>query len=191
MERDPALERRFQPVKVEEPTVEESIEILRGIKSRYEEHHQLEITDEALRTAANLAGRFIADRFLPDKAIDLVDEAASRVRINFSTVPLTIQEATKMLESVRKEKDEAIASRQYEYAAELRDREAKLAEKLAGLEKDWKEEIDEEKPVVTEEHIAEVLSMWTWHTGDTPGHQRDRAPHEHGGGAAREGHRPG
>ena len=161
VERDPALERRFQPVKVEEPTVEETIEILRGIKSRYEEHHQLEITDEALRAAANLAGRFIADRFLPDKAIDLVDEAASRVRINFSTVPLTIQEATKMLESVRKEKDEAIASRQYEYAAELRDREAKLAEKLAGLEKDWKEEIDEEKPVVTEEHIAEVLSMWT------------------------------
>ena len=161
VERDPALERRFQPVKVEEPSTEETVEILRGIKSRYEEHHQLEITDDALRTAAHLASRFIADRFLPDKAIDLVDEAASKVRISFSTTPLSVQEATKMLDSVRKEKDEAISGRQYEYAAELRDREAKLAEKLSGLEKDWQEEIGDEKPVVTDEHISEVVSMWT------------------------------
>ena len=99
VERDPALERRFQPVKVEEPSTEETVEILRGIKSRYEEHHQLEITDDALRSAAHLASRFIADRFLPDKAIDLVDEAASKVRISFSTTPLSVQEATKMLDS--------------------------------------------------------------------------------------------
>ena len=161
VERDPALERRFQPVKVEEPTLEETIEILRGIKSRYEEHHQLEITDEALRVAATLAARFIADRFLPDKAIDLVDEAASRVRINFSTAPLSVKEATKMLESVQKEKDEAISGSQYEYAAELRDREASLSDKVSELEKDWEEEKGDEKPVVNEEHISEVVSMWT------------------------------
>ena len=161
VERDPALERRFQPVRVEEPTVEETVEILRGIKSRYEEHHELDISDEALRTAAHLASRFIADRFLPDKAIDLIDEAASRVRINFSTAPISVKEASKMLESVQKEKDEAITSRQYEYAAELRDREASLQEKLGTLEKDWEKEVGDERPVVNEEHISEVVSMWT------------------------------
>ena len=161
VERDPALERRFQPVRVEEPSVDETVEILRGIKARYEEHHELDISDEALRSAATLASRFIADRFLPDKAIDLIDEAASRVRINSSTAPLSVKETSKMLVSVQKEKDEAITSRQYEYAAELRDREANLQEKLGGLEKDWEEEVGDEKPVVTEENIAEVVSMWT------------------------------
>ena len=161
VERDPALERRFQPVKVEEPTVDETIDILRGIKGRYEEHHELEINEDALRAAANLASRFIADRFLPDKAIDLIDEAASRVRINHSTAPISVKEAMKMLESVRREKDEAISSRQYEHAAELRDRETNLAEKLSLLEKDWEEEKGNESPVVTEEQVAEVVSMWT------------------------------
>ena len=161
VERDPALERRFQPVRVEEPTIEETIDILRGIKSRYEEHHDLEITDGALVAAANLASRYIADRFLPDKAIDLIDEAASRVRINFSTAPLSVKEATKLLETVRREKDEAIAGRQYEVAAELRDRESNLAEKLAELERTWKDDQATDKPEVNEEHIAEVLSMWT------------------------------
>ena len=161
VERDAALERRFQPVKVEEPSVEETIEILRGIKSRYEEHHQLEISDEAVTAAATMSARFVADRFLPDKAIDLIDEAASRVRINFSTAPLSVKEVVKGLESVRKEKDEAISSRQYEFAAELRDREANLTEKLSALEKDWQEERGDEKPVVGEEQIAEVVSMWT------------------------------
>ena len=161
VERDPALERRFQPVRVEEPTVDETVEILRGIKSRYEEHHELDISDEALRAAAHLASRFIADRFLPDKAIDLIDEAASRVRINFSTAPISVKDATKLLQRVQKEKDEAITSRQYEHAAELRDREASLQEKLVKLEKDWENEVGDERPVVTEEHIAEVVSMWT------------------------------
>ena len=161
VERDPALERRFQPVRVEEPTVDETIDILRGVKSRYEEHHDLEITDDALRAAATLASRYIADRFLPDKAIDLIDEAASRVRINYSTAPLSVKEATKLLETVRKEKDEAIAGRQYEIAAELRDRESNLAEKLAELEQTWKDDKGSEKPVVDEENIAEVVSMWT------------------------------
>ena len=161
VERDPALERRFQPVKVEEPTVEETIEILRGIKSRYEEHHELEISDDAIMAAANMAARFVPDRFLPDKAIDLIDEAASRVRINLSTAPLSVKGAMKALEGVRKEKDEAISSRQYEYAAELRDREANLTEKLAKLEKDWQEEIGDQQALVNEEHISEVVSMWT------------------------------
>ena len=161
VERDPALERRFQPVTVNEPTVEETIEILRGIKGRYEEHHQLEITDEALHVAAHLATRFIADRFLPDKAIDLIDEASSKVRISFSTAPLSVNETANMLERLRGEKDEAISARQYEFAAELRERETKLSGELASLEKDWLEEKGDEKPVVTEEHIAEVVSMWT------------------------------
>ena len=161
VERDPALERRFQPVRVEEPSVEETVDILRGVKSKYEEHHQLEITDEAVQEAATLAARYIADRFLPDKAIDLIDEAASRVRINFTTAPLSVQEVTRMLESVRKEKDEAIAGRQYEYAAELRDREASIAEKLNELEQDWKDEQAEDSPTVTHDDIAEVVSMWT------------------------------
>ncbi|MDP7579338.1 MAG: ATP-dependent Clp protease ATP-binding subunit [SAR202 cluster bacterium] len=161
VERDPALERRFQPVTVEEPTSEETIEILRGIKGRYEEHHQLEITDDSLRAAATFASRFIADRFLPDKAIDLMDEAASRVRIDFSMAPISVNEAAKALESLRSEKDEAISDRQYEYAAELRERETTLSEKLMELEKQWEEDQKDEKPVVTEEDIAEVVSMWT------------------------------
>lgn len=161
VERDPALERRFQPVTVSEPTSEETVEILRGVKSRYEEHHQLEISDDAIRAAANLATRFIPDRFLPDKAIDLIDEASSRVRINFSTAPLSVSETSKALDSVRTEKDEAISGRQYEYAAELRERETSLSEKLIQLQKDWQDEKSEEKPVVSEEDIAEVVSMST------------------------------
>ena len=161
VERDPALERRFQPVTVEEPTVEEALAILRGVKHRYEEHHNLIITDEALQAAATLASRFIPDRFLPDKAIDLMDEAASRVRIRAGTMPLSLQESTKMLESVRKEKEEAIASQQYEYAAELREREIQLAEKLETIQKEWQAQTQRREAVVTEEEIAEVVNMWT------------------------------
>ncbi len=161
VERDPALERRFQPVRVEEPTTEETVDILRGVVEAYEKHHELKISDEALQQAATLASRYIADRFLPDKAIDLIDEAASRVRINYSTPPLGVKEMTMMLESVRKEKDEAIAGRQYEYAAELRDREASISEKLDELEQNWKDEQAEDELTVTEEDIAEVVSMWT------------------------------
>ena len=162
VERDPALERRFQPIQVAEPTVEETTEILRGVKSRYEEHHRVDITDEAVSTAAQLSARFIADRFLPDKAIDLMDEAGSRVRLRNSTTPLSMKEVTKVLENVRKEKDEAIASQQYEYAAELRERELRLVEKIENLEKSWHEEQDEsERAQVTAEDIAEVVSMWT------------------------------
>ncbi len=161
IERDAALERRFQPILVEEPSVEETIEILRGIKEKYEEHHKLVITDDALKAAAELASRYVADRFLPDKAIDLVDEAASRVRIKKSSTPPSLKEAMKGLESLRREKDAAISSQQYEYAAELRDREVKLQEKIEKMEEGWESERVDSKPIVTEEDIAEVVSMWT------------------------------
>ncbi|MCE2463065.1 MAG: ATP-dependent Clp protease ATP-binding subunit [Dehalococcoidia bacterium] len=162
VERDPALERRFQPIIVAEPTVEETGDILLGIKNRYEEHHGLDITEDAVKAAASLSARFIADRFLPDKAIDLIDEAGSRVRLRSSTTPLSVKEVSKLLENVRKEKDEAIASQQYEYAAELRERELGLMERMEGLERDWQhEEEEKERPEVTSDDIAEVVSMWT------------------------------
>ncbi len=162
VERDPALERRFQPIIVAEPTIEETGEILLGIKNRYEEHHGLDITDDAVKAAASLSARFIADRFLPDKAIDLIDEAGSRVRLRNSTTPLSVKEVSKLLENVRKEKDEAIASQQYEYAAELRERELGLMERMEGLEREWQhEEEEKERPEVTSDDIAEVVSMWT------------------------------
>ncbi|MCL6648237.1 MAG: ATP-dependent Clp protease ATP-binding subunit [Chloroflexi bacterium] len=161
IERDAALERRFQPVLVEEPTVEETIEILRGIKDRYEQHHRLTITDEALKAAAELAARYIPDRFLPDKAIDLIDEAASRVRLQRSMTPPSLKEALKGLETVRKEKEAAISSQQYEYAAELRDRELKLADKIEKLEMGWQSMQGSDKPEVTPDDVAQVVSMWT------------------------------
>jgi len=161
VEKDPALERRFQPVLVTEPTMEETLEILRGIKHRYEEFHQLDISDEALQTAATLATRYIADRFLPDKAIDLIDEASSRVRIKRGSAPIGLTEARRALESVRKEKESAVATQQYEYSTELRDRELQLTEKIEAMKKEWKVKQEEGRPVVTSEDIAEVASMWT------------------------------
>jgi ATP-dependent Clp protease ATP-binding subunit ClpC len=161
VERDAALERRFQPVLVEEPSVDETLEILRGIKERYEEHHHLTISDEALNSAANLASRYIPDRFLPDKAIDLVDEAASRVRIRNKTMPITLKEAKQLGDSIRKDKDAALATQQYDYAAELRERELQIDDKIKKLEEEWRSEQEQEKPEVTAEDIAEVVSMWT------------------------------
>ena len=161
VERDPALERRLQPVRVDEPSQDETVEILKGVKGHYEEHHRVEITDEAIKSAASLAGRFIADRFLPDKAIDLIDEASSRVRLRGSVTPSSMKDAMQVLEQVRKEKDEAIASQQYETAAELRDRELHANEDLDTLEKEWQEGRGKERQMVTEEDIAEVVSMWT------------------------------
>ncbi|MCH7593222.1 MAG: ATP-dependent Clp protease ATP-binding subunit [Chloroflexi bacterium] len=160
VERDPALERRFQPVTVEPPDMEDTINILRGIKSKYEEHHGLAITDEAIRAAASLALRYIPDRHMPDKAIDLIDEAASRVRIKNSVQPKELKEASKKLEAVRSDKNEAISGQHYERAAELRDSEMKLSTQVEKLQSAW----DAEKPnatEVTDEDIAEVVSMWT------------------------------
>ena len=161
VERDPALERRLQPVRVEEPSIEETMAILTGVKSRYEDHHNVDITDGAVKAATNLASRFLPDRFLPDKAIDLLDEAGSRVRLRGSTTPPSVKEAQQDLERVRKEKDEAIASQQYEVAAELRDKELQLNQNLDELEKEWHEGGLKERAQVVEEDIAEVVSMWT------------------------------
>ena len=161
VERDAALERRFQPILVEEPPIEQTLEILRGIKERYEEHHHLTISDEALNSAATLAARYIPDRFLPDKAIDLIDEAASRVRIKHYTKPLSLKKLKEIEENYRKDKDEALAAQQYEQAAELRQRELQIQGKIKKEEEEWQAEHEQEKVEVIAEDIAEVASMWT------------------------------
>src|SRR5919108_462017 len=161
IERDAALERRSQPVLVEEPSIEDTIEILKGIKERYEQHHRLEISDEAIKAAADLGSRYVPDRFMPDKAIDLVDEAASRVRMQRASAPPSLKEVMRSLESVQNEKESAIAAQQYELAAEYRDREAQLRSKLEHLEQGWQAEQGKDKPVVTAEDIAQVVAMWT------------------------------
>ncbi|MFH1639515.1 MAG: ATP-dependent Clp protease ATP-binding subunit [Chloroflexota bacterium] len=161
IERDPALERRFQPVLVEEPSVEDTVKILHGIRGRYEEHHKLAIDEDALALAANLAARYIPDRFLPDKAIDVVDEAASRVRIRHRTIPIGLRELKQAEESVRKDKDAALATQQYDHAAELRERELQIEEKIKMFEAEWHAEQKNQKPVVTIKDIADVVSMWT------------------------------
>ncbi len=161
VERDAALERRFQPVLVEEPSADETLEILRGIKERYEEHHRLKISDEALGAAANLATRYIPDRFLPDKAIDLVDEAASRVRIRHRTMPVTLKQAKEQGDNIRKDKEDALATQEYDLAAQLREQEVQIGEKIKQLEEEWRSEQEQEDVVVKKEDIAEVVSMWT------------------------------
>jgi len=161
IEKDAGLERRFQPVMVTEPTVEQTVAILKGIRHHYEDYHKLIINDDALQTAASMAARYISDRFLPDKAIDIMDEASSRVRIKKGVVPISIAEAQKALENLRRDKDNAIGSQQYEMAAELRDREVQLQNKVKGMEQEWQDTKKKETPVVTEEDIAEVVSMWT------------------------------
>ena len=161
LEKDAALERRFQPITVEEPSVEETVEILKGIKSRYEEHHQLTISDEALDTAAALAARYIPDRFLPDKAIDLIDEASSRLRIRHLYASPSLSDAIQDLETLRQDKEAAIASQQYERAGELRNRELELEKVVKIHEEEQQEKQESELLVVTSEEIAEVVSMWT------------------------------
>jgi ATP-dependent Clp protease ATP-binding subunit ClpC len=161
IERDAALERRFQPVYVKEPSIEDTLEILKGIRPRYEAHHRLDISDEALKAAAEMGGRYITDRFLPDKAIDLVDEAASRVRMQRAVPPSTLKQTLKDLEMAVEQKESAIQGQQYETAAQLRDKEIQLREKIEQLESGWHSEQGQERPVVTEEDVARVVSMWT------------------------------
>lgn len=160
VERDAALERRFQPIFVEEPTVEETVEILKGLRDRYEAHHNVTIIDEALVAAANLASRYISDRFLPDKAIDLVDEAASRVRIKALTAPPDFKEIEEKLRQIRQEKEAAIEAQEFEKAAALRDKERVFKEEKKALEENWKIP-DRTKLKVTKEEIAQIVSSWT------------------------------
>ena len=161
VERDPALERRFQPVYVDPPDVTDTVKILRGVKDRYEEHHGLAITEEAIEAAAQLAERYISDRQMPDKAIDLIDEAASRVRIKNSMTPQPLRVATRELDNVRRQKDQAIADQKYEVAAQLRDEELKKVTVVEKLSQEWKESKPTDEIQVTPDDIAEVVSMWT------------------------------
>ncbi|MEW6424700.1 MAG: ATP-dependent Clp protease ATP-binding subunit [Bacillota bacterium] len=161
IERDPALERRFQPIMVEEPTVEETIAILRGLRDKYEAHHRVRITDEALKSAARLSDRYITDRFLPDKAIDLIDEASSRVRLQAFTAPPNIKEMEKRLEEINKEKEAAVNNQEFEKAAQLRDQEQQLKKELEATREAWRTQKTGEELVVNEEDIAQIVSSWT------------------------------
>ena len=161
IEKDAALERRFQPVQVDEPSVEETILILTGVRSLYEEHHKLRISDEALKAAGNMAARYITDRYMPDKAIDLIDEAASRVRMYRSAQPPSLKEAMAGLTSLQRELEAAITSQEFELAAELRDRERKLRDRIDSQEQELRDNRSGDELYVTEEDVAEVVSMWT------------------------------
>lgn len=161
IEKDAALERRFQPIQVDEPTVEESILIIKGLRDRYEAHHRVKITDEAIIAAAKMSDRYISDRFLPDKAIDLIDEAGSKVRLRSYTTPPNLKELELRLEAIRSEKNAAVQSQEFEKAASFRDTEQKLKEELDSTKKSWKEEQGKAESEVTVEDIAAVVSMWT------------------------------
>ncbi len=161
IEKDSALERRFQPVKVDEPTAEESVLILKGLRDRYEAHHKVSITDEAIQAAVELSIRYIADRYLPDKAIDLIDEAASRVRLQVHTEPPELKELEERIEAIEKDKSEAVNSQDFERAAKLRDEQKKLRDELSQLKKQWEETAKSSHTQVTREDIAHTVSEWS------------------------------
>jgi ATP-dependent Clp protease ATP-binding subunit ClpC len=162
LERDAALERRFQQIRVDEPSVDDTVQILRGLRDRYEAHHRCKISDDALGAAAVLSDRYIQDRHLPDKAIDLIDEAASRMRIKTMSAPPRYRELEDEIEKVRKDKEASIEAQEFEKAASLRDKERKLTQKKRELEENWRaEEGTGEQPEIGEEEIADIVSMWT------------------------------
>ncbi|MFC5452317.1 ATP-dependent protease ATP-binding subunit ClpC [Paenibacillus aestuarii] len=161
IEKDAALERRFQPITVDQPSPEEAIQILHGLRDRYEAHHRVKITDAAIEEAVKLSDRYITDRFLPDKAIDLIDEASSKVRLRSYTIPPSLKQLESKLEDIRKEKDAAVQSQEFEKAAGLRDTEQKLREELDTTKNDWKEKQGRLDTEVTPEDIAQVVASWT------------------------------
>ena len=161
VEKDSALERRFQSIIIEEPSVDDTIEIIKGLKPKYEEHHKLRISDAAIIAATELSYKYITDRFLPDKAIDIIDEAASKLRIQTSALPPEGKELEKQLKSVIKQKEDAIRNQEFETASNLRDDEADLKEKIRELSVKWREDNEENKPTVTEEQVAQVVSIMT------------------------------
>jgi len=161
LERDSALERRFQKITVDQPTTEETVQILKGLRDRYEQHHKVNITEEALDAAADLADRYISDRFLPDKAIDLIDEAASRMRIKSMTSPPVYRELEEDIERTRRAKEEAIENQEFEKAANLRDEERRLTQRKRELSEQWEAGESTERPSIGEEEIADIVSMWT------------------------------
>jgi ATP-dependent Clp protease ATP-binding subunit ClpC len=161
IEKDAALERRFQTIMVEPPSVEQTVDILKGLKERYESHHKVEYSDEALFAAAKLSDRYIPGRFLPDKAIDLIDETGSRSRLNVLVVPAQIKEFEVKVEALRKEKEVHIKAQDFEKAAALRDQERQAREELERLNRDWSAQKDKIKPRITEEDIAKIVAQWT------------------------------
>jgi len=161
IERDPALERRFQPILVGEPTTEEAVAILYGLRDRYEAHHRVKITDEAIEAAVRLSGRYISDRFLPDKAIDLVDEAASKVRIHSFTMPPDLKELEEQADAMKKEKEEAVRRQEFEKAAQARDQEQLLRGRLNQVRQEWESSREKESLIVEAESIAQVVASWT------------------------------
>ena len=161
IEKDPALERRFQPVKVGEPTKEEAVEILKGLKDRYEAHHKVKITDEAIEAAVDLSVRYIADRFLPDKAIDLIDESASRLKLRAETSPPELKEIENEITNLEQEKSEAVSAQDFERAAKVRDKQKKLKESLEDKRNQWQTEKNANVPSVTKEDVAKTVSDWS------------------------------
>src|SRR5690606_8210575 len=161
IEKDAALERRFQPIQVDEPNVEDTIKIIHGLRDRYEAHHRVKITDEAVEAAAKLSDRYISDRFRPDKAIDLIDEAGSKVRLRSFTTPPDLKELEQQLDSVRSEKNAAVQSQEFEKAASFRDKEQKLKDELERTKEEWKEKQGKKESEVTVEDVAQVVAMWT------------------------------
>ena len=161
IEKDSALERRFQPVIIDEPSIDETIEIIRGLKSKYEEHHNLIISDEAIVAATKLSSKYINDRFLPDKAIDVVDEASSKVRLKVCTLSPEGKELDKELKEIIREKEEAIRNQEFERASALRDDEANMKDRIREVSEEWRRKNDANKPTVTEEDVAEVIATMT------------------------------
>ncbi|HDK27584.1 MAG TPA: ATP-dependent Clp protease ATP-binding subunit [Candidatus Atribacteria bacterium] len=161
IEKDAALERRFQPIYISEPSIEETIKILQGLRDKYEAHHKIKITDQALEAAAHLSARYVSGRFLPDKAIDLVDEAASRIKLQNTISPPDVKEMEERLNRIRKEKESAVKVQQFEKAAQLRDKEKKLEAELIKVKEKWEAGRRKNKAEVSEEDIAEIVSSWT------------------------------
>ena len=161
IEKDAALERRFQPIQIEEPTQEEAIDILKGIRDKYEAHHNVKITDEAIDAAVKLSSRYITDRYLPDKAIDLIDEASSKVRLKSFTAPPDLKELENKIEQIHKMKEDAIVNQEFEKAASLRDQEKELKEEMKSRKEKWEMENQSHTQMVMEKEIAEVVGKWT------------------------------
>ena len=161
IEKDAALERRFQPVQVDEPSKEDAVKILKGLRDRYEAHHKIKISDEAIESAVELSSRYIADRYLPDKAIDLIDEASSKVRLSNLTAPVAIKDLEEKIEELEKEKASAVNEQDFERAASIRDEQKKLKTELEDMKKDWSEHAKGVSGVVTKEDIASIVSDWT------------------------------
>ena len=191
IEKDAALERRFQPIQVHEPTIAETIEILKGLRSRYENHHHVTITDGALQSAAELSSRYIQDRNLPDKAIDLIDEAGARLRIKRLTAPPELKELDEKIAKIAADKDEAIKGQDFEKAAELRDKQEKLEADRKQKEDSWREGESDVKMVVDEDVIAEVISSDHRYPGVQADSGRVQETAQHGSRTAQAHHRPG